>query len=288
MRALVTGAGGQLGRALLASAPPGIKTAGFTSTDLDITDASAVTRAVGAFAPDIVFNAAAYTEVDRAEAEPSRAAEVNDLAVGHLASAARATGALLVHVSTDFVFDGASGKPYRPSDEPDPQNVYGSTKLAGERRAGDGSLIVRTSWVYSVQGRNFLLTMLRLMREKEEIRVVSDQIGAPTYAPGLADTLWALAEARATGIFHYSDSGVASWYDFAVAIREEGVRGGLLDPSRSAQIQPIPSSAYPTAARRPHYSVLDNGATRDALGKTAPHWRANLRLALLELKAAHE
>lgn len=282
MKALIFGSKGQLGRGLAATAPQGSQLVQHDVDTLDITDADAVGRAVKDAAPDIVFNAAAYTAVDRAEDEEALAQAVNGDAVGHIAKAARGAGARFVHVSTDFVFDGTASRPYAPDATPAPISAYGRTKLAGERVAGDDALIVRTAWVYAPEGGNFVRTMLRLMGEREELGVVADQIGTPTYAPDLAAALWNLADKRVTGMHHYTDSGVASWYDFAVAIQEEALAIGLLD--RAIPIAPIATSAYPTPAKRPHYSVLDKTSTIAALGRTPPHWRVNLRKMLNEIK----
>lgn len=284
MKALVTGAGGQLGRELLARVPKGAEAIGLNSAELDIGDDAAVAALVLKLKPTIVFNAAAYTAVDRAEDEAGRAQRVNADGVANLAAAARAIGARLVQVSSDFVFDGRSGTPYSPDAATNPLSNYGRTKLAGEKAAGDDALIVRTSWVYGVHGVNFVRTMLDLMSEREELGVVSDQIGSPTWAGGLADALWSLARKNAYGVYHYSDSGVASWYDLAVAIREEAAAIGLLDYATAAVVKPIMTSNYPTPAARPSYSVLEKSGTWAALGAPAPHWRTNLRVMLEELK----
>lgn len=282
MKALILGSKGQLGRGLAARAPQGWQLVQCDVDTLDITDADAVGRAVKDAAPDIVFNAAAYTAVDRAEDEEALAQAVNGDAVGHIAQAAGGAGARFVHVSTDFVFDGTASRPYAPDAKPAPISAYGRTKLAGERLAGGDALIVRTAWVYASQGGNFVRTMLRLMGEREELGVVADQVGTPTYALDLASALWELAGKDVTGVHHYTDSGVASWYDFAVAIQEEALAIGLLD--RAIPIAPIATSAYPTPAKRPHYSVLDKTSTIAALGRTPPHWRVNLRKMLNEIK----
>ncbi|HEX7855578.1 MAG TPA: dTDP-4-dehydrorhamnose reductase [Sphingobium sp.] len=275
MKVLIVGGKGQLGRGLQASAPQGADIVSHDIDTLDITDKAAVDAMVRAVGPDIVFNAAAYTAVDKAESEEDAALAVNATAVGLLADAARENGAHFVHVSTDFVFDGTASAPYRPDAVPNPLSAYGRTKLAGERAAGDDALIVRTAWVYAPTGGNFVRTMLRLMAQHPQVRVVADQIGTPTYAPDLAKALWALAEQRVTGIFHYTDSGVASWYDFAVAIQEEAVAAGLLETA--VPIIPIATSDYPTPAVRPQFSVLDKSAISELLGGPAPHWRTNLR-----------
>ncbi len=281
MKVLVTGAGGQLGRALVAGAPAGAQVVAVDRAALDIADGAAVADRVARDRPDVILNAAAYTAVDRAESEEAQARAINGAAVDHLASAARAIGARLIHVSTDFVFDGASGSPYAPDAPTNPLSAYGRSKLAGEQAAGPDALIVRASWVYAPTGGNFVRTMLRLMAERDEVRVVADQIGSPTYAPGLADALWRLAALDARGILHHSDSGAASWYDFAVAIQEEALALGLLD--RAVPVIPIATADYPTPARRPAYSVLNKSATAALLGGPAPHWRVNLRRMLKEV-----
>ena len=282
MKALIVGAAGQLGQSLVAAAPGEATIVSADRHTLDITDPAAVLSIMEQVRPDLVFNAAAYTAVDRAETEPDAAHAVNAQAVEHLASAARRAGASLVHVSTDFVFDGAVGKPYAPTSATAPLGVYGRTKLAGEEAAGPDALIVRTAWVYAPQGHNFVRTMLRLMRERDEVRVVADQIGSPTYAPGLAAALWALARRGARGIHHYTDAGTCSWYDFAVAIQEEALASGLL--SHAVDIIPIATTDYPTPAARPHYSVLDKASTFELLGGPSPHWRTNLRKMMAEIK----
>ncbi len=181
------------------------------------------------------------------------------------------------------MFDGLSGVPYAPDAPTRPLGAYGRTKLAGELLAGADALIVRTAWVYAPAGGNFVRTMLRLMAERPEVRVVADQIGTPTYAPGLAAALWTMAGQGLAGTHHYTDSGAASWYDFAVAIQEEALAAGLLE--QAVPVIPIATSDYPTPARRPHYSVLDKASTYEALGGPTPHWRANLRVMLARIKA---
>lgn len=282
MKALITGASGQLGRALVACAPDRIALLALPSASLDITDRAAVEAAIRDHAPDLVINAAAYTKVDAAEDMPDLAERVNHLAVANLAHATQQNGARLIQISTDFVFDGMAPHAYRPDAPTAPLNIYGKTKLAGEAAAGPAALIVRTSWLYSAYGNNFVATMLRLMREKPTLRVVDDQIGTPTSAHALAAAIWDLAATDRTGILHYSDSGVASWYDFAVAIMEEAVAIGLLD--RPVEVLPIPASEYPTPAKRPHFSVLDKRDTIAAIGRVPAHWRANLRDILKAIK----
>lgn len=277
MKVLITGARGQLGTALQRVAPNGAEVTAVDGNALDVADRAAVDAMFARIRPVLVMNAAAYTAVDRAEGEPALAEAVNATAVGHLAAATRAAGARLVHVSTDYVFDGRAGTPYTPASATAPLSVYGRTKRAGEVLAGEDALIVRTARVYGATGDNFVRTMLRLMAERPEVRVVADQISTPTYAPGLAAALWALAEQGATGIFHHTDSGSASWYDFAVAIAEEARIVGLL--TGAVTVTPIAAADFPTPARRPHYSVLDKSATTARIG-VAPHWRSNLRVLL--------
>ncbi|TCM12028.1 dTDP-4-dehydrorhamnose reductase [Novosphingobium sp. PhB165] len=282
MKVLIVGGKGQLGKSLMSTAPAGLEIVSHDIDTLDITDTVAVHRAVEAVRPEFVLNAAAYTAVDKAESEEDLAHAVNATAVGYLADAARKVCARFVHVSTDFVFDGLSGVPYAPDAPTAPLSAYGRTKLMGEKAAGNDALIIRTAWVYAPSGGNFVRTMLRLMSERPEVRVVADQIGTPTYAPGLAAALWSLAGKRATGLYHYTDAGACSWYDFAVAIQEEGLAAKLLD--KEVPVIPISTADYSTAARRPHYSVLDKTSTFAAIGGPAPHWRANLRTMITEIK----
>lgn len=282
MKAIIVGGGGQLGRSLALVAPAEATVVRLDRNALDITDVQAVTAVMENEKPDVVFNAAAYTAVDKAENDVEAARAGNATAVGILAEASRRIGASFVHVSTDFVFDGSAGTPYRTDAATAPLGVYGATKLEGERLAGSDALIVRTAWVYAPVGGNFVRTMLRLMGERPEVRVVADQIGTPTYAPALAEALWALFKAGGKGVYHYADAGVASWYDFAVAIQEEALEIGLLD--KKAVIIPIATSDFPTPAKRPSYSVLDKRSTYELVGKIAPHWRDNLRIMLKEIK----
>jgi dTDP-4-dehydrorhamnose reductase len=283
------GAPGELCPELQATAPPAWRIVPCGSGDLDVTRDEAVRAVLERERPAVVIHAAAYTAVDAAEEDAERAEAVNAAGAAHVASAARGIGARLIHVSTDFVFDGTQGHPYAPGDRPNPLGVYGRTKLAGEREAArltDGeALIVRTAWVYAGQGRNFVRTMLRLMREREVVGVVSDQVGTPTWARPLAQALWAAAELpRLRGVHHWTDAGVASWYDFAVAIQEEALALGML--ARAVPVRPLRTQEYPARAPRPPYSVLDTSATRPALGLPATHWRVNLRTMLRGLADA--
>ena len=192
-------------------------------------------------------------------------------------------GGKLVHVSTDFVFDGSSDHAYQPDDKRAPVSVYGRTKAEGEDHLREQDLLVRTAWVYAAGGANFVRTMIRLMNERDELGVVSDQIGAPTWATGLAQTIWGLLEKDASGTFHHSDAGRASWYDFAVAIAEEAHALGMIKAIPT--IKPITTAEYPTPARRPAFSLLDSSATRNLLGDAPVPGRENLRIMLKEEKA---
>ncbi len=283
MRALIAGSGGQLGRALQVAAPAGVTLLAPPEAEFDITDPDAVTRVVTAAAPHVIINAAAYTAVDKAETDTAAAQRVNVNAVGLLAAAARNAGAAFAHVSTDFVFDGTAHTPYLPGAAANPLGVYGRTKLEGEAAALElhgCPLIVRTAWVYAAQGQNFVRTMLRLMAERDEIRVVADQIGTPTHVATLARTLWTLIAGGHTGIFHATDAGVASWYDFAVAIRDEGLAAGIVP--RPVTITPIRTADYPTPAIRPPYGLLDKTETWEITGP-ARHWRDELSDCVKEI-----
>jgi dTDP-4-dehydrorhamnose reductase len=288
LNVLVTGANGQLGRALIASAPQDAKLLAVTRSELDIADLNAVQRLVGDFKPDLIINAAAYTLVDKAESDVVAAEHANIIGPRNLAHAAALLPATrLIHVSTDFVFDGSCANPYSPDAVTAPLGVYGQTKLAGEHAVrevlAERAVIVRTAWVYDASGKNFLRTMLRLMKERGAVRVVADQVGTPTSAQSLARVLWAFStRPQVNGVFHWTDAGVASWYDFAVAIAEEAVTLGLL--AALPNIEPIATHEYPTPARRPAYSVLDKTATYAALGLAPVHWRVQLREVMQQVQ----
>jgi dTDP-4-dehydrorhamnose reductase len=287
LRVLVVGAAGQVGSAVLKTTPTAYSVTPTTRAELDITDERAIAQCLAGRSIDWIVNAAAYTAVDRAEQDRDAALAINDTAVGALTRAAMRHGCRLLHLSTDFVFDGNTSRAYHPSDAAHPLSVYGTTKLGGERQAlqSDVAVVLRTSWVYAAVGRNFVLTMLRLMRERDEVRVVADQIGSPTWAGGIARAIWDIMEAGIPGgVYHWADLGVASWYDFAVAIQEEALVRGLL--GRAVPVVPIATSDYPTPARRPAFSVLDSAATHAVIATPSHHWRYNLRLMLDELRAA--
>lgn len=290
MRVLVTGKNGQLGWELTRLQPEGTELQAFDSSELDITDSSSVSSIINQFQPDVVINAAAYTAVDKAESDQDSAYAVNETGVANLAKACKVVSAKLIHVSTDFVFGSTKNTPYDPKDATDPLGVYGASKLAGEQQAltelGDEVSIVRTAWVYSAHGNNFVKTMLRLMKEKEQLGVVSDQVGTPTSAMNLASALWKLAARMQSGeatlpVYHWTDLGTASWYDFAVAIQDEALRLGLLE--KEIPVNPIFSSQYPTPAKRPSYSVLNTAALREDLDTAGLHWRKALISMLKEL-----
>ncbi|MGH8397246.1 MAG: dTDP-4-dehydrorhamnose reductase [Gammaproteobacteria bacterium] len=285
---LLTGAAGQLGSSLLKTALSGCEMLS-KDTDLDIRDQVALARAIKTFKPHVILNAAAYTAVDKAETQRELAFAINVDGVENLGKAALEFGARLIHVSTDFVFDGKKSTPYLPADEMHPLSVYGASKAEGEHRLravmGNAAVIIRTGWLYAVEGNNFVKTMLRLMAEKEHLEVIADQVGTPTSAMSLAEAIWKIVAAPdIQGTHHFSDAGVASWYDFAVAIQEEALNTGLL--KRAIPIKPIATEDYPLPAKRPAYSVLDKRSLIDASGITPAHWRVQLRKMLGELAHA--
>lgn len=278
MKVLIAGGDGQVGRELSETAPTGIEVVAMGHNLLDITNALALRETVATIQPDAIINAAAYTAVDKAEQEPETAFAVNAKGAAHLAMIAQENQIRFLHISTDFIFDGRQSTPYHPNSTPNPLGVYGASKQEGERLVqeilGNQALILRTAWVYSSFGNNFVKTMLKLMRERTTLNVVADQIGTPTWAKGLASAIWKLLELKLVGTYHWTDAGVASWYDFAQAIQEEGLRRGLLQ--HPITLYPIPTAFYPTPAARPAFSVLDKMETWQALGYTADHWRVAL------------
>jgi len=283
---LITGAAGQLGHELQRSVPAGVSVIAVDIDRLDLTDAAAVEAFIAEHRPSVIINGAAYTAVDRAEAQPELARAVNVDAAAALARSAARHDARVIQISTDFVFGGAAALPWRPDDTPAPQSVYGVTKREGEQVVLDTlaarALVIRTAWLYSAHGGNFVKTMLRLMRERDEVRVIADQVGSPTWAHSLAHTIWAAVQApEVSGILHWTDAGVASWYDFAVAIQEEAFVRSLLD--RAVPVHAITTADHPSPACRPSYSVLDKTETTRVLGVTSVHWRTNLRLMLDQL-----
>jgi dTDP-4-dehydrorhamnose reductase len=293
---LVLGRSGQVGHALTTALAPLGRVVAAGRADLDLADLNAIAPFVAAHAPDVLVNAAAYTAVDRAEEEPARARRVNAEAPGALAEAAAEAGAWLVHYSTDYVFDGTKGAPYTEADPAAPVNVYGRTKRAGERAivaAGGRHLILRTSWVYSARGRNFLRTMLRLAATHERLTVVDDQVGCPTWAGWLAEATATLVEAVLArggdarqaddlgGVYHLSSAGATSWCGFARAIMQRFGHAGV-------EVAPIPTTDYPTPAPRPAYSVLATGKAERTFGLAVPPWEAQLATCHAQMQAVPE
>lgn len=279
----MTGSSGQLGVALTAAAPAWATVTGAKRDDLDVSNFHAVAEAIDALAPELVINAAAYTDVEAAESDRQAALAVNADGAENLARAAKTAGCRLLHISTDYVFPGSDGAAALQPDHPTRAiNVYGATKLEGERRVtahlGAQALIFRTSWLYNPGGRNFVSTMLRLMNARPTVKVVADQFAAPTSAATLAAVIWRAVENRLTGIHHWCDAGVASWYDFATAIYEIGRANNLID--RDVCIVPVTTAEYPTKAARPSFSLLDTRSTHAALDLPWVHWRDILKSAL--------
>ena len=282
---LITGANGQLGRSLQRLG--GVSPHNYICTDvaeLDITDAGAVLRAVREQGIDVIVNCAAYTDVEKAEEDEARADLLNHKAAGNLAAAAKETGATLFHVSTDYVFDGTAHTPYTEEVTPSPLGAYGRTKLAGERAvmaSGCRYLIFRTAWLYSEYGKNFLKKMLRLSSERERLQVVFDQIGTPTYAGDLALAIFSIIEAGRyagnEGVYHFTDEGVCSWYDFATEIAAAAGHD-------KCRILPCHTSEFPTKATRPAYSVLDKTKVKQTFQMDIPHWREAMLYCLEKLR----
>ncbi len=283
---LVTGANGQLGseiRDLEVDYP----TYNFIFTDreeLDITKHKAVENFIEVNTITVIINCAAYTAVDKAESEISVANEINHLAIENFARIAKTKGIKLIHISTDYVFDGNSYKPYAESDTPNPQSVYGKTKLAGETVMLTinplNSIIIRTSWVYSGYANNFVKTMLRLGKERDQLNVVADQIGTPTYAGDLAKAILTMLpkiKNEELELLHYSNEGVCSWYDFAKVIFEH--------TNVNCKVNPISTAQYPTAAKRPYYSVLNKTKIKGTYSVSLPYWKDSLKICLRKIKS---
>ena len=282
--AIIIGKSGQVANELVNTQPNEYKVIALGRNEIDITDLASIEQALAEYKPDVVINASAYTAVDHAENDSENAYLINSVAVGNLAKQCKKFNVKFFHISTDFIFNGNSNIAYLVDDQPDPQSVYGASKLAGEEAIKNiypnGSTIVRTSWVYSTFGNNFVKTMLRLMAEKEELGIVTDQIGCPTYAKGLAEFLWDLVGIEKPElIYHWSDAGVASWYDFAVAIQKSALDKGIL--SKKIPLKGIPSRAYPTPAKRPMFSLL-NTSTSEVI-KTRVHWSEQLEECIAKL-----
>ena len=279
MKALIIGKSGQVAWELMQTIPCGVTTQAVGRDDINIVSLESVQQKITDYQPDVVINASAYTAVDQAETEQEQAFAINQIAVKNMAMVCQQQQIRLLHISTDFVFDGEKNTAYNINDKTNPVSVYGASKLAGEQEITahhlTNSAIVRTSWVYSSHGSNFVKTMLRLMKDKPQLGVVCDQIGCPTYAKGLAQFLWQLAQQQKVNpLYHWSDFGVASWYDFAVAIQDEAFNLGLLD--KKIPIKPIPSSSYPTLAKRPNFSLMQTTAETELTTANLSYWRDNL------------
>jgi dTDP-4-dehydrorhamnose reductase len=285
----VTGGDGQLGQCLRKSQPSGLEARYYNRSEFDLTDVSAMSAVLEAFEPAYIVNCAAYTNVDGAEDNEETAAAINASGVGELATLALKLDIKVIHISTDFVFDGKASAPYSPKAQPNPEGAYGRTKLDGEHvlrdKLPDASMVIRTSWLYSEFGGNFVKTMLRLFETKESFQVVEDQKGTPTYGEGIAKLIWHIVatDSLRPGIFHWSDSGVTSWYEFAKTIGEQGLAIGLL--SRRAELGPILAADYGSAAPRPAFSVLDCTDTTDSYPDVPQtQWQENLDLMLSNLR----
>ena len=280
---LVTGSNGQLGSELQSLAPAHDETCRFFFTDvaeLDITDRQAVYSFVEQNRISVIVNCAAFTAVDKAESEPERCNLLNHLAPGYLAEAIASVGGTMIQISTDYVFDGTSCKPYKEEDITNPQTVYGRTKLAGEEsviRTCAGSMVIRTAWLYSTYGNNFVKTMLRLGKERDKLGVVADQIGTPTYAHDLAKAILTVIEKGIKpGVYHFTNEGTCSWYDFTKAIhRMEGIE--------DCEVSPIHTEDYPVPAKRPHYSVLDKTKIKQTYELDIRWWEDALKDCLKKL-----
>ena len=274
-RALVFGSLGQVGLALREIAPTSFDVVAHDLAETDIGDRAAVARALDEVRPEIILNCAAFTAVDDAEARPSEAFSANAEAPGFIATEAARRGMRLVHISTDYVFNGRGHAPYATTDPVDPINVYGSTKLEGERRvlaANSQHVVVRTAWVHSGTGNNFVKTCVRVLAAGTVMRVVDDQVGTPTRALHLADAMWRIADRpEVSGLLHFTDAGVASWYDVAMAVLE--AMRALGRAAEGAAVLPVGTEAFPRPAKRPQFSVLDKRASWSTIGYVPTHWR---------------
>jgi dTDP-4-dehydrorhamnose reductase len=288
-RILVTGKSGQLGQSIqkLAKQYPQFEFQFVGRDELDLSQPNQLKTQLNQWEFDAIINCAAYTAVDKAETEAEHADAINHRAVGKLAQVAKDRNVFLIHVSTDYVFNGRHFKPYAESDEVEPQNVYGDSKLKGEqaiRIINPSAAIVRTSWVYSEFGNNFVKTMLRLGKDKDQLNVIFDQVGTPTYATDLAKALLQICEQlntklsnqTGTAIYHFSNEGVCAWYDFAKTIFE---LSGI-----SCDVSPIETKDYPTPAKRPNYSVLNKAKIKQDFALAIPYWKDSLKACLLEIE----
>lgn len=287
MKIIVIGKSGQLACELHQLSSPEHTIICLGRNDINITDPDSLCNTLKQQQAEAVINASAYTAVDKAETDSDNAYAINSNAVGCITQACKSVSIPLIHISTDFVFQGDKGSPYLPNDAINPLGVYGASKAKGEKLISEiypeKTAVIRTSWVYSTHSNNFVKTMLNLMRTKPELGIISDQIGSPTYAKGLAQACLNGLDNKLTGIHHYTDTGVASWFDFAVAIQNIGFELGLLD--KKIPIKPILTSQYPTPAKRPHYSVLDKTSLTEALPELSLfHWQTQLQHMMTALK----
>ncbi|MBB6670628.1 dTDP-4-dehydrorhamnose reductase [Cohnella nanjingensis] len=276
---LVTGANGQLGQEMVRMSSDQVKIVGYSRQQMDVTNLAQCREVIAALRPDAVIHAGAYTAVDKAESEPDEAYKVNASGTRNLALAAREHGAKLCYVSTDYVFDGMGTSPYNEFDNTNPQSIYGKSKRAGEvllQSLHDSYFIVRTSWVYGKYGNNFVKTMLKLGAERDSVTVVHDQVGSPTYTYDLGRFLIDLVQTEAYGVYHASNTGTCTWYEFAQAIFEES--------GMSTKTEPCTTEQFPRPAPRPRYSVMDHSAIRQNGLTDLPPWREALRVFLQELK----
>jgi len=286
MKVLLLGAGGQLGWELARTCPRDVILETCDYPKVDFLVSGSIRDCIKYSSPDWIINAAAYTAVDQAETDRETAFRLNHEAVAEIATLAAQNNMGLVQISTDYIFSGRHYKPCLPEDKPDPQSVYGFSKFKGEAAIHqvmkDRVLIIRTAWLYSAHGKNFVKTMLNLMAGQKDLNVIDEQVGTPTWANGLALAVWKSLGKNILGTHHWTDAGTASWYDFAVAIQEESLALGLIQ--KPVTITPVSSDQFPTAAQRPFYSILDKRSMWAATGIAPIHWRAQLRSMLKEMK----